>query len=530
VAETIVPGSPEAWREKLLVQLSQQAQRVGRLERYYNGDHPIPKPPEALDPQVFKEACRAHRTIAQMGVTNFTRLIADAPANRLQVVGFQFTAPGTGEDSERDAQAWEAWQRSHLDADQGLVYTMACSTGQAYGLVWGDGDRATITIEHPSQMIVAYESGSRRRRAAALKCWQDDDGKKAVLYLPIGIYKWRMAVKANSSEAQGWERWQPDTDTAWPVDNELGVVPVVEFRANPPAVPMPYGGGRSEFEPVLPVQDRINKTQFDRLVTAEFQAFRQRYTIGWQPPTDAEGNPDAMATYKASVARLQNFFSEDPDLNREIKVGEFAQADFSGFLKAVEADIQQMAAITETPAYYLLGQMVNISSDALIAAEAGLIAKTERHQDNFSETWEELIRLALQAEGDPGANDVQAETLWGDVEQRTWGQTVDAAAKVKELEVPIEAVWEMLPTSSPQKIARWRAQRAGENLFATPSSDATSAAAELKAKADALGALIRSGVDPEDAAQRVGLTGLVFTGAVPVSLRLPESDAAALEE
>jgi len=49
-------------------------------------------------------------------------------------------------------------------------------------------------------------------------------------------------------------------------------------------------------------------------------------------------------------------------------------------------------------------------------------------------------------------------------------------------------------------------------------------------QADALGVLIRAGVDPAEAARRVGLAGLAFTGAVPVSLRLPESDAAQLEQ
>lgn len=51
----------------------------------------------------------------------------------------------------------------------------------------------------------------------------------------------------------------------------------------------------------------------------------------------------------------------------------------------------------------------------------------------------------------------------------------------------------------------------------------------MKAKADALGALIRAGVEPEDAAREAGLAGVDFTGAVPVSLRLPQADATILE-
>jgi hypothetical protein len=54
-------------------------------------------------------------------------------------------------------------------------------------------------------------------------------------------------------------------------------------------------------------------------------------------------------------------------------------------------------------------------------------------------------------------------------------------------------------------------------------------ASDVKAKADALGSLIRAGVEPEDAARESGLTGVDVTGAVPVSLRLPEAEASGLE-
>ncbi len=52
----------------------------------------------------------------------------------------------------------------------------------------------------------------------------------------------------------------------------------------------------------------------------------------------------------------------------------------------------------------------------------------------------------------------------------------------------------------------------------------------MKAKFDALGVAVRAGVDPDDAATRLGLGGIEFTGAVPVSLRAPEADARQLED
>lgn len=54
--------------------------------------------------------------------------------------------------------------------------------------------------------------------------------------------------------------------------------------------------------------------------------------------------------------------------------------------------------------------------------------------------------------------------------------------------------------------------------------------AALRQKFEALGVAIRAGVSPESAAAALGLPSLKFTGAVPVSLRVPESDARDLEE
>ena len=80
--------------------------------------------------------------------------------------------------------------------------------------------------------------------------------------------------------------------------------------------------------------------------------------------------------------------------------------------------------------------------------------------------------------------------------------------------------------------ASWRVARLGAVLALVGSivlARLPTDAAALAVKADALGTLIRAGVDPDDAARRVGLPGVKFTGAVPVSLRLPENDAATLE-
>lgn len=66
--------------------------------------------------------------------------------------------------------------------------------------------------------------------------------------------------------------------------------------------------------------------------------------------------------------------------------------------------------------------------------------------------------------------------------------------------------------------------------FPPPERAIGDSAGDLKAKFEALGIAVRAGVAPESALERLGLTGIRLTGAVPVSLRLPDSEASVLEE
>lgn len=465
----------EWWRDRLLKQLLHRRIRVSQLERYYEGKHPLPSPPKRLQASVLAEARKAYSHLMELGITNWVKLVADAPSERLEVVGFRFGEPSATQ--KADQGAWRIWQANNLDADSALVHDNAFHTGNSAVLVdpfVTAGDVPRITCEHSSEMIVAYAAGSRRERAAALKVWDDDSGRRFVtLYLPDALWKWQTrSVRPNYGEAMGettWEPRQPDGEP-WPLPNPLHVVPVVEFRANPSLKPAPFGGGTAEYETVLPIQERINKTVFDRLVTAEFQAFRQRWVVGWTPDIDPKtGVPRADQTFKAAQAFIMAF-GGNPD---EIKVGEFPQADFTGFIKAVESDVNAMAAISKTPPHYLLGAMVNISGDALTAAESGLAAKTKKHARNFGESWEEVIRLALKAMGDPKADDQQSQILWGDIEHRSWSEQVDAVLKMQALGVPQEALWAMLPGVSQQDVARWKAMNEMAGLTAPNVIDAT---------------------------------------------------------
>jgi hypothetical protein len=452
------PGSPEAILNRLLGALDTRQQSVAKLERYYSGDHPLPTMPTSAQAM---QAETAYRRLLQMGRTNWCRLVADAPGERLQVIGFR-----SGIDQSVDADVWDIWQTNQLDADSALVHSTALVTGQAFALVWADANgEPTITPEHPSQCIVAYERGTRRKRSAGLKAWIDDSGKIcATLYLPDFVLKYQTSHESQSLHGNDWVRREIPGET-WPAQNPLGVVPLVEFRANPTLTPAPIGGGVGEFEPILDIQDRVNRTLFTRLLAGEFGAFRQRWVVGM----DLEADPvtgRVQEPFKAAIDRL--WMVDDPN----VKFGEFSATDLRPFIDAVEADVTHLAAITKTPPHYLLGKAINISAEALKAAEAGLVAKTARHRDQFTEAWEEVLRLAIAVRDpqDPRAQDLASMVVWHDIEQRTWGETVDAVLKMQALGVPQEALWSMLPGVTPQDVARWRTMSASAAFTAALSA------------------------------------------------------------
>lgn len=460
---TAKPGTPLWWRDRLIEQLEKRAKVVKGHEDWVDGVHPLPEPPSAMNADVFAEAKAAHKNLSQMGVTNFLPMVSKAPARRLSVVGFQF--------SDDDARATEdlladEWQRNHMDAESRTLQHTVFDVGNGFVLVWPGADGAVdLYCEHPSQMIVAYEPGSRWRRAAALKRWVDDSGRLfCTLYLPDALYKWQTrSIRPEFGLAtMGFNNWDPRVPSgeAWPLPNPFGEVPVVEFAVNTTLKARPFGGGLPEFHGVLPIQKRINKTVFDRLVTGESQAFRQRWAIGWTPPIDPEtGQPDPRATYRASQSRLWTF----DGTRDEVEVGEFAQADFGPFLKAVEDDARWMAVISYTPPSYMPIDLKNLGAETFAHVNAGFVAKVETHADALAESYEDVARLILKAKRDQRAGDPKLRTLWKNIEVQTLAEVGDFVTKMRGV-LPVSELLARVPGATQDSVKRWMEARRVEQL------------------------------------------------------------------
>jgi hypothetical protein len=444
------PGEPLWWVDRLWKQLVKRRKYVDLMRLYYSGDHPLP--------MIQEKARSAFQRLLKQSRSNYTGLVVDATAERIQVDGFRF-----GDEDIADQEAWRVWQASSMDADSDLLITEAVKVGRAFALVAPNPDDPTtpiITAEDATQAIVAYKPGSRRDRAAGLKTWMDDwTGQfMATLYLPDGLYKFQAPKPQQGIPKPRWVKREVGGEQ-WPAPNPLGVVPLIEIQNRPDLL----GDAHSEIEDVLDVQDRINKTLIDRMMAQEFSAFRQRWMTGYEVPTDDSGQP--IEPFKAAVDRL--WVIEDEN----VKVGEFSSTDLGPYLASIEADVQHMAARTRTPAQYLLGKLSNVNGETLKATESGLVAKVRQRCRPLGEGLEEVVRLYLQAAGD--ARDLSSiEVIWHNPEFRTEGELVDALVKMSTLGVPREALWERWGASQTE-IAKWREladQQAARILGGDPAS------------------------------------------------------------
>ncbi len=433
----LTQGSPEWWLRELHKRQLARRPQLDKLENYYAGKHKL----QFATPK-FKDT---FGNLFKAFADNWCDLIVEASVERLEVQGFRL-----GNSDEADKDAWDVWQRNFLDADSDLAILEAVKLGESAVIV-EPGDKPRITVEHPTQVIVATDSGDRRRRAAALKVWLNDWGYLfATVYLPDGVYKFQSSATVDMAGAQVVE-WKERDAVEHRAANPFGVVPVVPLE-NAPGM---LTGGKSDLTNAIPVQDAINKLVLDMLVASEFAAMRQRWATGVELPRDDDGHE--VGDEASFVSWMDRVWTAE---DSEAKFGEFQAGDLGNYVGAIGLLIQHLSAQTKTPPHYLLGQVVNASGDALKAAETGLVSKVRRKQRFMGPGWSEVMRLALRVE-----DGVRVETSWRDTESRSVGELVDAATKMQSLGVPEDALWEFIG-ATPQQIERWKKSRDAELLAA----------------------------------------------------------------
>ncbi|MFJ3588568.1 phage portal protein [Streptomyces sp. NPDC090231] len=446
------------------------------LRKAAEGKPKLPHVP-GVDPREIAEWMRDART-------NWLSLVIDSPGERMGVDGFRFDDPDSDTSADgakvSDKEANRIWQENSMDADSALVHYGAMSQRRAFVLVEkGDDGRPVLTHETPTQVAVEHEQGNRRKLAAGLKLWRDDwtGNTRATLWTPDTVHEFTTKMSSptfsgRAAELRGWDAMaipnQPDGFRA----NELGMVPLVPFINRRNRRPE----GFAEHEDVLSIQARINLSLINLIAAMKYGAFKQRWAAGLKVDEDPLTG-ESIQPFQLDIRKLWTV--DDP----EARFGEFAATDLMPYVKAVTAAVQDLAAISRTPPHYLIGAVVNVSGDALKAAETGLISKVRDRQRAFGESWENVMRLSFRVLGDKTrATTWGAETIWRDPESRTISELADAAVKKASAGVPWRQRMEDMGYT-PSQIDRMEIDRAADALNAAPAEDPQPAS--LQAKRDA---------------------------------------------
>ncbi|MGW5773100.1 phage portal protein [Streptomyces longwoodensis] len=401
------PSKPDEWLAYLYGKLPGPSSKL--YAQYYEGE----QQKFAFSQARYKSAFRG---VFESWRDNFSGMIVDATNERLYVDSFRI--PDTDGKGSTDKDAREFWQRSSMDAYSNAVHLEALISGCSYVVVWADkAGEPTITPVSGDRMAVCYKAGSLWELEAAARFEMDAWGRQQVtLWTEEYVYE----------VAYGTVEW--DQGVLSP--NPLKIVPVVPFENRVRLV----GDPTSDLANCIPIQDAINKTVMDALTASEFAAFPQRYVTGLEIQEDAQGNP--IEPFNVGQDKLLQ--AEDPNA----KFGSFEAADLKNYVALVDMLVQHLASVSRVPSHYFLVNSSNTpSGEAIISAEAGLVAKVREKMLHFGEAWERVIRLCFAVKRDKRKDAFEMETRWRDPEYRTEAQHIDALLKLKQLNVPEEILW-----------------------------------------------------------------------------------------
>lgn len=412
--------------DQLMPTYLRERERLDRIDRWHRWQH------EDMD--LPRRSGREIKQLVQLAKTPWLGLVVTAVVQVMYVDGYRSPTGGTVE------TPWQVWLRNGMPARQVQVHRAALTYGQAFVTVLPGDSGAVMRGVSPRKMMAWYGDDTEDEwplyalRAESTNTVGGHQSWSIRLY--DDQYVWYLGMEAEGSKAEYIEYRE----------HGLGVCPVVRYA---PALDLD-GRAVGEVEPYISTAARINKTSFDRLMAQHFNSWKVRTVSGMVQPDDDE---EAQQT-KLRLRQDDILVAEDPDT----KFGTLDETPLDGFIQAHRADVETLAAVSQTPSHQLTGQMINLSAEALAAAEASLERKAEEFKRTLGSSHDQALRLAAAIEGDTdAAQDMSAHVTWADMGSRSLAQAVDALGKAAQmLGIPPSALWSRIPGVTQDDVAEWQ--------------------------------------------------------------------------
>lgn len=440
-----------------------EQQRLRHIARYMEGKHDPPYAPRGVNQE--------YRWIMKHSKRNFLPLIVSVISQNLHVDGYKPYGATTVEtvSSENPEPAWSAFEANRMISRQHGVHRSVIEYGASYVLVL-PGELAT-NEELPGASVPVLRPVSPRRMTALYADDVDDewpqlaievrtvinanDPSKSQLFISLYdeearytlVSKPGILIPDSRTDLVIAEVGDPNLNGQLPIAyHNLGICPVVRFLYE-----VDLDGDQDcsgEVEPIIALQDQINFDTFNCMMAEQYQAFRQRWVTG-MAPVDTEGQE--KTPFRPGVDRV--WAAEDT----ATKFGEFSETDLKQYLDVRESGIRHMSTITQVPPYHLLGQIANLSAEALAAARDGLDRKVFELQSNMTDPWRNVFRLtALASDDKKGWDDTNGQVVWRDTSARAFAATIDGLGKAAQmLDVPVEELWHRIPGTTADEVNSW---------------------------------------------------------------------------
>lgn len=338
-------------------------------------------------------------------------------------------------DDEELARVWRPWQINRLERRQGPLHRAALAYGLAYTLILPGDAGARITAFDPAQMLALYKDPA-----------DDDFPMYAIRVIPQPKGATQYRVYDEESE---YFLAQESTGGAMQFiegrAHKVGYVPVVRY-ANRLDL---QGRAPGEIEPLIPLAKRINKTDYDRMLTQHFNSWKVRTATGLDEP----GTPEDREKQKMTLAQRDIMTGGEG-----VTFGTLDETNLKPFIEAHDSDIESLAALSQTPTT-TYGKLINVSAEGLVEAKASLRAKTGDRQTTFGASHMDTLRVAADVEGraDDALN-FALQPKWAEFSDQTMSQAVDALGKAAQmLNVPPEVLWERIPGVDLTTVKGWLA-------------------------------------------------------------------------
>jgi hypothetical protein len=343
--------------------------------------------------------------VTEQIVLNYCDMVVQAMADRLSVSRID------GEGDEASNWSADLLKANRFDGLQMDVTEASVRDGVSFVMVAFDNAERRVVFAHEPAwdgacgLIPVYDRLGKTM-IAAIKVWDEPNGKQVNLYLPDRVQKYTWVEgKLTLTSAPQWRdrSGQP-----------LGV-PVV-------AVPNRKNGrGISELAAVIPMQDTLNRSLIDMIMTSGLTAFQLKVALGFTPPdTVAPGDwvtiPEAPADQKVDAFVLP-------------------QGQLVPFIQQAQFVIDQIGTISRTPLPRFLGADTS-SGEALKQREVGFLGKLKRYQVKGGNAWEDVIMLAARVQDAYGTRRAPAsptwDCIWDEPEVRNDTEVIDNALKVAD--------------------------------------------------------------------------------------------------